>query len=270
MKAVYRIYNQNIWGNMPPTARIANRHDLIADLITEEKPDVCGFQECNPRTSRAGEGAIDRRMAALGYAEATAAHAGENFTPLFYKKDIFLEEASGFLPYEGLNDVRSKSMTWAILRDTRNDNRFAVISTHFWWRWEGEEDHAARLSNVDALVAQCKKLADEYAVPVIVMGDLNNGDNAPQGDAAYRALLARGMTDTRNVAEEADRGHTCHGYPILGEDGIYRDGDTPYMTLDHILLWNATALTVERLAVLRTPAALNSSDHCPLVLDFSL
>lgn len=270
MPTAYRIYNQNIWGNMPPTGRIANRHDLICGLIAEQAPVVCGFQECNPKTSRAGEEAIDRRMAALGYAEVAAAHAGENFTPLFYKKGIFTEEASGFLPYEGLNDVRSKSMTWAILRDQRNDNRFAVISTHFWWRWEGEEDHAARLGNVRALIAQCKSLAKTYAIPVIVMGDLNNGDNAPQGDAAYRALLAGGMTDTRVAAREADRGHTCHGYPVLGEDGNYRDGDAPYMTLDHILLWNANALTAERLTVLRTPAALNSSDHCPLVLDFEI
>ena len=270
MKTVYRIYNQNIWGNMPPVGRIANRHALIADLITAQAPDVCGFQECNPRTSRAGEDPIDRRMAALGYAEAAAAHAGENFTPLFYKTEKLEEVASGFCPYEGLNDVRSKSYTWAVLRDKENGNRFAAVSTHFWWRWDGEEDDAARLSNVAALLALCKRLTEEYALPVIVMGDLNNGAGAPQGDSAYRALLAGGIVDTRAAARAADTGHTCHHYPILGEDGIYRDGDAPYMTLDHILLWNAEALTAHRLAVLRTPAALNSSDHCPMVFEFGL
>ncbi|MBQ8858803.1 MAG: endonuclease/exonuclease/phosphatase family protein [Clostridia bacterium] len=270
MKTVYRIYNQNIWGNMPPVGRIANRHALIAALVGEHAPDVCGFQECNPRTSRAGDDPIDRRMAALGYAEAAAAHAGENFTPLFYKTEKLEEVASGFCPYEGLNDVRSKSYTWAVLRDKENGNRFAAVSTHFWWRWDGEEDDAARLSNVAALLALCKRLAEEYALPVIVMGDLNNGAGAPQGDSAYRALLAGGIVDTRAAARAADTGHTCHHYPILGEDGIYREGDAPYMTLDHILLWNAEALTAHRLAVLRTPAALNSSDHCPMVFEFGL
>ena len=270
MDTVYRIYNQNIWGNMPPVGRIANRHALLAALIGEHAPDVCGFQECNPRTSRAGEDPIDCRMAAFGYTEAAAAHAGENFTPLFYKAEKFEEVASGFHPYEGLNDLRSKSYTWAVLRDRENGNRFAAVSTHFWWRWDGEEDDAARLFNVEELVALCKRLEAEYALPIILMGDLNNGTGAPQGDSAYRALLARGVIDTRTAAHAADTGHTCHHYPVLGEDGVYRDGDVPYMTLDHILLWNAAVVTPHRLSVLRTPNALNSSDHCPMVFEFGL
>ena len=50
-----RLYDQNIWGNMKPDQCIANRNLLIRGLIAKYDPDVCAFQECNPKTSRAGD-----------------------------------------------------------------------------------------------------------------------------------------------------------------------------------------------------------------------
>ena len=53
-----RLYNQNIWGSMPKTEKVANRNRLVYTLIQEYMPDFCTFQECNPKTSRQGEDAM--------------------------------------------------------------------------------------------------------------------------------------------------------------------------------------------------------------------
>ena len=52
-------YGQNIWGNMAKTECISNRNACIRDMIVAYDADICCFQECNPRTSRVGDTAIE-------------------------------------------------------------------------------------------------------------------------------------------------------------------------------------------------------------------
>ncbi len=46
-----RVYNQNIWGNMPKEEAVSNRNQLVRSLIRKYQPDFCTLQECNPSTS---------------------------------------------------------------------------------------------------------------------------------------------------------------------------------------------------------------------------
>lgn len=263
------LYDQNIWGNMAPDQRIANRNQLIRDLIVDRSPDVCCFQECNPATSRQGDNAIQRLLADR-YPEAPTAAGERNFTPIFYRPDKWRLIDSGWHLYTGgpqYNDGDSKSITWAVLEDRDTAVRCGVCSSHFWWKSDTALDNAQRLQNAEELCAVMDTIAARYDIPVLAAGDFNCGAGADQGAAPYRALLAKGLLDARTAADQTTDQFTHHEYPILGADGCYRDGARPVRTLDHIFATPHPRLQVRRFAVDVSQRALDSSDHCPLLCD---
>ncbi|MBE6931380.1 MAG: hypothetical protein E7463_13995 [Ruminococcaceae bacterium] len=260
-----RLYNQNIWGNtqMP----IGERNRLIREMIAEYQPDFCSLQECNPRTSRVGNDPMHEILADV-YAEASRENQMRNFTPVFYKKDAWDLINSGFETYEGLNDGQSKSLTWAVLAQKSSGKRVCVVSTHFWYKNAAEEDFRQRIENVRQLKARCDALYAEFAAPIIVSGDLNCGKGSKSGEAPYFAMVEQGFEDIRHKAADTTDSFTIHHYPLQGADGLYFCTDKPSMTLDYIFTYG-THLTPEKFAVVTTDIALRSSDHCPLIGDFS-
>ena len=264
-----RIYNQNIWGNMKPEHKIANRNLLIHGLISKYDPDVCGFQECNPKTSRAGDTPIASLLSDF-YNEVFPENADHNFTPLFYHRERMTCIDCGWFLFDGKNDKNSKSVTWAILEEKASGKRAAFLSVHFWWKWESEEDTLGRRANARQLVDFCKELAEKYSVPFFVMGDLNSGVGAHQGEDAYLTMRSLGMRDLRALAKETTSMQTAHEYPVLNEEGNYENGGQPHKTLDYIFGFGKEPLSVDRFCVLTEEDALNSSDHCPLVADVQI
>ena len=262
-----RLYNQNIWGNMPATHRVANRSELIRALIQDYQPDVCTFQECNPNTIRQGDNAL-QILLSDDYAEAFSSAANCNFTPVFYRKGKYREIDSGFLAYSGMNDEQSKSVAWVVLETKTDGKRIGVASTHFWFKHQSEEDILQRLQNVEELERVCKYMTETYHVPVIVAGDLNNGKQSSQGDGPYQALLQKGFVDVRYSADETTECHTVHHYPVMNESGEYAYGDMPYGTLDYIFVYGTKDLTAQKFQVDTSEKALCSSDHCPMIADF--
>ena len=263
------LYSHNIWGNMPKEARIANRNDLIRDIIFELEPDFCNFQECNPKTSRAVDNAI-QKIISEKYAESNAEHAGENFTPVFYKKDRFAELGGGFILFDGLNDANSKSITWGLFEDKKDGKKLAVVSTHFWWQFRGDIDNDQRVANAVQLKDVCDKIAEKYGdIPIIVSGDHNSGENAPQSTSGYDSLIANGFTDVRYTAKCTTDTHTLHEYPILTEAEIYIPGNKPFRTIDYVFAYGQKLIVTE-FSVLADDRARTTSDHCPIVVKFDI
>ena len=264
-----RIYNQNVWGNIPKAEKIANRNTLIRSLIYQHQPDVCTFQECNPSTSRQGEEALHVILSDI-YVEASLQDAWHNFTPVFYKKHKYREIESGFHPYEGENDLQSKSLTWVVLEEILKGERFAVVSTHFWFKHQSEEDVLQRLQNVEELEKICKYIVHTYHVPVIIAGDLNCGKQSLQGDGPYRAMIEKGFVDVRYSAADTTECHTVHHYPVMNDHDEYIHGDMPHSTIDYIFMYGPKNFALQRFQVDISHMALCSSDHCPLIVDFIL
>ncbi len=264
-----RIYNQNIWGNMKPDQCIANRNDLIRDLIRRYEPDVCCFQECNPKTSRAPEVSIAKKLSDV-YEEAAIAFADCNFTPVFYHRERMRLLDSGWFLFDGKNDKNSKSVTWSLLQECATGQRVAVLSVHFWWKWESEEDTLQRRANAAQLTAFCNALGQEHSVPILVCGDLNSGVGAHQGEDAYREMLRLGMKDARSLAVSSTDLPTAHAYPVRNGEGQYVNGGEPFKTLDYVFCYGKLPTLVESFRVLTEQDALDSSDHCPLLVDLRL
>ncbi len=263
------LFNQNIWGNMKKEESIANRNDLIRSVILREGADVCCFQECNPRTSRAPECDISDKLAPL-YREAALEHAHENFTPVFYNVETMQEIESGWFLFEGKNDKNSKSVTWAVLEEKATGKRAAFLSVHFWWKWESDEDEEQRIANARQLAEFCCRLKERHSIPFFVTGDLNNGIGANQGCRAYYEMLNCGMVDARTTAIETTDSHTAHHYPVRNEQNLYEGADMPFKTLDHIFTFGNNSAELHTFRVLTDTDALNSSDHCPLTLSITL
>lgn len=270
-----RLYSHNIWGNMPKEARISNRNDLIKELIGEVKPDFCNFQECNPKTSRAVDNAI-QKIIADKYAESNSAHAHENFTPVFYLKERFLELDGGFVLLEGLNDANSKSVTWGLFEDKEDGKRVAVVSTHFWWQFRGDIDNEQRVANAVQIKGICDKIIEKYGdIPVIVSGDLNSGENSPQSTSGYDAMIANGFVDARYIAESTTDTHTLHSYPVLTDDGTYvagaseTEGGERERTIDYVFTYTQKP-RITSFCVLDDQKARTTSDHSPLVVEFDI
>ena len=260
------IYSQNIWGNMPKEARISNRNDLIKDIIFEIEPDFCNFQECNPKTSRAVDNAI-QKIIAEKYAEACSEHAHENFTPVFYKKDRFTELDSGFVPFDGLNDINSKSITWGLFEDKNDKTRIAVVSTHFWWKAVDAIDHEQRVANAGQLKGVCDMIIGKYGeIPIIVSGDFNSSMNKP----GYMAMIQNGFIDVRFTAKASTDCHTLHEYPVLTDAGVYVPYESaPNKTIDYVFTYGKS-VEATSFKVLADARALTTSDHCPILVDFEI
>lgn len=264
-----RLFDQNIWGNMKSDQRIANRNDLIRDLVISYDPDVVAFQECNPKTSRAPECNVAKKLL-FAYDEAASDCADHNFTPLFYHRERVEYLGGGWQLFEGKNDKDSKSFTWALLREKKTDQRVIFLSTHFWWKWESEEDDLQRMANARQLCDFCDALFAKHPVPILVTGDLNSGAGAHQGEGAYRKMLSLGMRDVRFLAESSTDTFTHHPYPILNEKGVYADGAMPIKNLDYVFSYKKPPARMCRFEVVTSQNALDSSDHCPLLFDFEL
>lgn len=259
-----RLFSHNIWN-----FKTHNRNDLIAGLIRKYDADVCHFQECGPKTSRVGETAI-QKLLMPEYAEACLEYAHKNFTPVFYKKDRFSEIDSGYVLFEGKNDADSKSVTWTVLEEKATLKRIAVASTHFWWKADSEEDDLQRVENARCVKKVCDMIESKYNLPVVVSGDLNCGTNSKQGTHGYDEMVKLGLRDLRYIAKETTDMLTHHDYPILNNDGVFEKGVMPVRTLDHAFVSGDYPIEFLKFDVLTEQDALDSSDHCPLLVDFSI
>lgn len=252
------LYCQNVWNH-----RYGNRNSLIHELVTEFDADVCCFQECGPRSIRAGVQPIEELLGDT-YDEVDTPVLKDNYTPVFYKRDRFELLSHGYFLYEGKNDANSKSVTWAILKERCSGISFGVCSTHFWWKCDSEDDNKQRIANANALADQMERMRDEFCVPVIASGDLNCGKYSSQGEEPYFELAKR-MLDARAYSPVTTDKFTHHSYPIEHEDGSFSEGGIPARTLDHVFFTKHENIKCRSFDVIDTPKARTTSDHCPLI-----
>ncbi len=264
-----KLYNQNIWGNFAATECIGNRNQLICDLIFDYDADICGFQECNPATSRAQSVDIAKLLQPT-YLEIPTDVGNDNFTPVFYRADRFTVVDSGWEKYAGKNDLNSKSITWCVLEEKISHRRLAYVSTHYWWMYDKEEDFIQRLENVDQVYALLQKIQKSYDVAVIMAGDLNCGENSCQGTAPIEKMKKLGLVNLADIAEKKEGHFTEHLYPIRGENDVYYGNFQPNHMLDFAFMLPNDRVCVREFIVDSSEKALSSSDHCPLKIQIEL
>ena len=262
-----RVLIQNIWGNTSE-GNIEDRMLQTALIYEGYAPDVIGLQECSTG-ARGGENGIVNLLDELGYTEVPVKISDNNATPLFYRQSRVKLIESGYLRFTQVNKDASKGLTWAVFETNATKEKFAVISTHYWWQSDDTQDTIDRESNARESLATVAMITEKYNCPVILGGDFNcNPSSSP-----YGIITKGGMRDVQSWAKKTENMHTHHTYPTYdAEKGIWDDPVYPSAnysrSIDHIF---ATGnLTPERFDVVSDLYAVLSSDHCPLILDFTI
>lgn len=259
-----RIMSLNIWN-----ARVCNRETLHCAVIRRYLPDTLGLQERSQRWQNE-QNDLSRALAP-DYAEVEVDIGGHerNFTPILYRPSTLELLDSGWHYFSGLNDVGSKTITWAVFSRRADGARFVHLNTHFYWTGD-EKGNAARLTDAAEMTRLAERLAARYPYPMLCTGDYN----CKLSSEPAQALLAAGFRETRLLsAGEASAIHSHHPYPAFDEAAqLYHSGPLPTggpeRAIDHIYLYGEAQIDAH--VTVTDQEALDASDHCPIYVDVSL
>ena len=260
----FKLYNQNVWG-----WTVGDRLGVIRNLIRRENPDICTFQEFNPVNVR-GASVPLQTLLSDEYIEACSQSSPTTHLAIFYKASKFKEVDSGLHLFSGFNDSNSKGVMWAVLKEISSGNLYAVASTHFWWEFQKAEDDIQRVQNARDLKQVIDNVQTKYSIPFFIAGDLNSGHVAPQKADGYEEMLRLGLKDVRHIAKTSTDNFTLHEYPVMMENGTYAPAPMPKETIDYIFVTSDFVGEIEKFDVLVDNEALKSSDHCPLIAEYSI
>jgi endonuclease/exonuclease/phosphatase family metal-dependent hydrolase len=173
------------------------RKHVVAETIKEYDVDLLGTQEV--LTNQLNN--LKERLpqyAAIGVGRIDGKENGE-YSAIFYKKDKFEEEKSGYFwlsetpevaGSKGWDAACERIATWAILKEKHSNKRLFFINTHL--------DHVgqiARREGVKLLLERAK--AESHGLPVIITGDFNA---SPESEVIRHLLANKIFFDTRLIA----------------------------------------------------------------------
>ncbi len=248
------------------------RVNALEEGILYMDADILLLQE----VSTTWHSVLDTDLPALGYTQVpTKADSSDigavsnqkNYTPVFYRANKVRLAAYGYDQFESVklkpdkNHTTSKSYTWAVFDEIGSGKRFAVISTHFTWAPDNFTPTPEQLRTQDAqeVMAKVAAIETEYFCPVIVMGDMNS----TEGSQPY-AVMASG-----NLCDAA---HNSTATANLNYNTWHDVGSAPVQNgtaIDHCFL-SKTRIVSELFQMIVNDYAIQSTDHCPLVVDVRL
>ena len=275
---------------------IAMRQKMESDLISAYAPDMVGMQEYSIEYHKG----MTPLMIKAGYTEVDVSHTKthpdgtkHNYTPIFYRPDTLSLIDSGFVMYpetmpdpnkEGktldINDVSSKSLTWAVFEEKISKKRFIALCTHFMYSaaWLSESQrHDVRVQNAENLlktVSLIRKKPEYSTLPVIMGGDLN----CTKDSIEFKTLIDGGMKWLWDISPIKDNSRGFKQYATYDETvGKYVKFETPIekpeSSIDHVFYMeakNGKKAEIHNYVTVTDRLALLSSDHCPRLTDFSL
>jgi endonuclease/exonuclease/phosphatase family metal-dependent hydrolase len=233
-----------------------HRRELLLAAVIGQDPDILGVQEALRFQLDALEQALPGH-ALRGVGRDDGRSAGE-YSALLVRRARFDIDTSGTFWLSDTPDVPGSASwgnritrisTWAVLRDRRTGARLAVFNTHL-----DHESQAARERGAGLIIERIGQYAP--GVPVLVLGDLNVGEDNP----ALGRFLAAGFVDTYRVID-----------PDSAGDGTFSGfrGDSTGAKIDYILArgeWVVEAADILR----RRGGTRDPSDHFPVVATLRL
>ena len=213
-----------------------------------------------------------------------------NCVPILYNTATTEVVDAGFYWYLTQNptasrgEKASRSITWGVFRSITTGECYIVLSTHC----SGDEvAHLAQAKEARALV---DKLLSQYnECPVFFGGDFNgntgntNYDYLVSEEGGFRSLQDwRDPTTGDTIAREYSSSTlTMHGYPRYNRDSmvmmpgketaaVSHPTDENKNSIDQVFVDNTDCLDVQVYGVVADFCSIRSSDHLPLLVDFSI
>ena len=266
-----RIMSSNIWGNCPKECPISDRDDKLAAIYHHYKPDVIGIQECSPKVRKETKNLFKLAETEYSAVPVDPINSKKNdYTPILYRKSELNLLEFGWHLFDGLNDSGSKSLEWALFQTKKDELRFVVINTHFYWQ-NTNFGRATRINNSGSLMYYYWQLSEKYSCPVFVTGDFNCTINEPP----MKTLMMYGLLSARHTAKKSSPYASHHAYPKFDSaKDTYVDGDMPSEerddSIDHIFVSGIAPENIKKFVTVTDSYALEASDHCPIFVEAEL
>lgn len=232
-----------------------DRFRIVPQLIGDYMPDSVGIQECTYQwylTIRA----FLPEYGFIGVGRDTGDLSREcgEISAVLYRKDKYTVVDSGTFwisetPEEvsfGWDAVCRRICTWVILENKETGEQYAHVNTHL--------DHEGPLARLYGSEMVCE-FALSFDMPTVLTGDFN----LKKGTDLYNGIIAAGLTDSQDIAVQADEGKTSHGY----------NGGTDGLPIDFIFV-NENISSVSKYKIVRDLYGEKySSDHYPVYADMT-
>lgn len=254
-----RIMTSNIWGDYFGNP-VKVREDLLFKVFKRYSPDVLGMQEYTPGWY---DGNMYSWLSSEYYPVGTELFDNINYVPMAIKRDYSLL-ANGYEYLEETPD-KSKGITWAVIE--KNNLRYAVCNTHFWWM-SGEEHDLIRIKNAKQLSKLMITLKERFSCPVFAFGDMN----AKISSGVFEIYKQNGIKHLHDLAKEKDNVSSHHGDPVAIKSERYKGKKTDKdynHSIDHIVGLGDN-FEVLRYRVIEDIEALDASDHSPVYSDVEI
>ncbi|NLO46045.1 MAG: endonuclease/exonuclease/phosphatase family protein [Clostridiales bacterium] len=188
------------------------RRALVVERIKEINPDVLGVQEAHIQWMKTLTKGL-RGYDYVGVGREDGKKDGE-FSPVFYRKDMFEPIKSGTFWLSETPDIPSKGWgascmricSWCVLKHKQTGKEFVKMNTHL-----DHKKETARLEGVKLLLSKI----EEFDMPVICTGDFNTHEDSEP----YKIMTGGAMGDVKYIAKKTVSGNTFTGFDIEGTKG---------------------------------------------------
>ena len=279
----YRLMFYNVfWGGAE-----TERGILQSEMVREYRPDVIGFQEFK-ENRRAG---IVNPLKTMGYEEAmdykkgnyVAGNSGAtsdalyNYVPIFYNTATTKCVDSGYYRYVrqiSEEESKSKSLSWGVFESKATGERYMVLNTHMC-----TQDDIIKGVQAKEAIALVGELLARYNVPVFLGGDYNGtygntnfGYFANPNMGGFKDIerdnLAKLFTSKIKSYHTAPTNNKGLGvmWPADNDD----TGVNPSASVDHIMIKNASSVSISVYGVVVDDYTMSGGDHYPIFTDFSI
>ncbi len=228
------------------------RADLIIDDIVAQKPGIIGFQEATKWHYAYLTNALQGYDSVITYRDEAFNSEG---CPIFYNTSLYTLVDKGSFWLSETPEVMSKSWgaqfnrvcSYVILTDNNSGDDFVVFNTHL--------SHVSDEARINGIKVVLDKIAQFGSLPAVIMGDFN----AQEGSETY-TRVTENFIDARYATENTNDSYTYQGW-----------GDPEkYKRIDYFMI-SKTGIKVNEYNVLSgLHDGVYSSDHCPIVLEFTI
>ena len=259
--------NAPVWEAAGANCTNAVRVVGFAGLMLAYLPDVICLQEY----SKAMDGYLGSRLEAKGYKKAVTDASTWNYTPVWYNSGTLSLDNSKFHVYtpSTWSNSGTKSFSSAVFTHKQTGKRFAVISTHLWWKSESAQEgsNAARESQARELLEEARSVKSSWDCPVFLTGDMNCNLNSN----AMKILTAENFVpawDAATVYGDRRNGHhTCSSSGFSRASNLSDDG---YGAIDQFFVWNKGESELKTFWRIQPWFTVLLTDHYPNYADIRL
>lgn len=240
------------WGGKPAKPRAKQ----YIELVERYKPDVVGIQEmCDSWYCCVKHNLPDGYK--MLYPFSTGAFV--RMTAMIYNSDTLNLIDKGSFAYEQGDNPRLRRVIWAVFEVKKTGERFAVTNTHLDLLREGREEELTLVmeSQAEELSRCIDSLSQDYACPIISVGDFNTMEDTPYTKEIDIPDIYNTLAEKYTDAKFSSKKQVC---------GNAQEWEYP--SYDHIFI-NGEAAS-DTFALLSYDYLTEMSDHYPIFADISI